>query len=128
MTVTPSTLSRASSYLRACSFHSSERKIGFVRERKMQRVRVSSHRAPVQRLGDSQMTLSPKFRIPVDDHMACRTVYCCDNRIVVVGRNLHVAVGHITSQGCSFSVHWQVVDAPESLSDFTPSSAQVLFA
>ncbi|XP_059307509.1 F-box/kelch-repeat protein At1g30090 [Lycium ferocissimum] len=55
-------------------------------------------------------------------------VDCCDNRIAVVGRNLHVAVGHITSQGCSFVVYWQVVDAPESLSDFTPSSAQVLFA
>lgn len=61
------------------------------------------------------------------------SVDCCDNRIVVVGRNLHVAVGHIkslhpSSKRCSFAVHWQVVDAPESLSDFTPSSAQVLFA
>lgn len=28
----------------------------------MQRVRVSSHQAPVHKLGDSQMTLSPKFR------------------------------------------------------------------
>ncbi|XP_009609743.1 F-box/kelch-repeat protein At1g30090 [Nicotiana tomentosiformis] len=64
------------------------------------------------------------------------SVDCCDNRIVVVGRNLHVAVGHIkslqqkntSSKRCSFAVCWQVVDAPESLSDFTPSSAQVLFA
>ncbi|MCD9638010.1 hypothetical protein HAX54_021619 [Datura stramonium] len=61
------------------------------------------------------------------------SVDCYDNRIVVVGRNLHVAVGHIkrlhpSSKRCSFAVYWQVVDAPEFLSDFTPSSAQVLFA
>lgn len=29
----------------------------------MQRVRVSSHQAPVHKLGDAQMTLSPKFRL-----------------------------------------------------------------
>ncbi|XP_026391858.1 F-box/kelch-repeat protein At1g30090-like [Papaver somniferum] len=29
----------------------------------MQRVRVSAHQAPVQKLGDSQITLSPKFRL-----------------------------------------------------------------
>ncbi|KAM7525003.1 hypothetical protein LguiA_014905 [Lonicera macranthoides] len=29
----------------------------------MQRVRVSSHQVPVHKLGDSQMTLSPKFRL-----------------------------------------------------------------
>ncbi|WVZ60067.1 hypothetical protein U9M48_010133 [Paspalum notatum var. saurae] len=29
----------------------------------MRRVRVSSHHSPVHRLGDSQMTLSPKFRL-----------------------------------------------------------------
>lgn len=61
------------------------------------------------------------------------SVDCCDNLIVVVGRNLHVALGHIkslhpSSKRCSFAVYWQVVNAPDSLSDFTPSSAQVLFA
>ncbi|MFX9847890.1 F-box protein, partial [Acinetobacter baumannii] len=29
----------------------------------MQRVRISSHQAPVHKLGDSQMSLSPKFRL-----------------------------------------------------------------
>ncbi|XAR72475.1 hypothetical protein NMG60_11019120 [Bertholletia excelsa] len=59
-----------------------------------------------------------------------------DSRIFVVGRNLHVAVGEIsrlnsasmTGKKCSFSVQWQVVDAPQDFSDLTPSSAQVLFA
>ncbi|KAL6198162.1 hypothetical protein ACLB2K_027954 [Fragaria x ananassa] len=31
----------------------------------MQRVRLSSQQAPVLKLGDSQMTLSPKFRLAV---------------------------------------------------------------
>ncbi|KAK9267836.1 hypothetical protein L1049_010272 [Liquidambar formosana] len=31
----------------------------------MQRVRISSHQTPVHKLGDSQMTLSPKFRLAV---------------------------------------------------------------
>ncbi|XP_059668909.1 F-box/kelch-repeat protein At1g30090-like [Cornus florida] len=64
------------------------------------------------------------------------TVSCCDCRIYVVGRNLHVAVGHILrlepestcEKKLSFSVQWQVVDAPEAFSELTPSSAQVLFA
>lgn len=42
------------------SSHPTHREI----EEKMQRVRVSSHQAPVHKLGDSQMTLSPKFRLP----------------------------------------------------------------
>ncbi|XP_042477263.1 F-box/kelch-repeat protein At1g30090-like isoform X2 [Macadamia integrifolia] len=53
-------------------------------------------------------------------------------RIYVVGRNLHVAVGHIQglSVSCSsgkkrnFSVQWQVLDAPEAFRDLTPSSSQ----
>ncbi|XP_059665597.1 F-box/kelch-repeat protein At1g30090-like [Cornus florida] len=64
------------------------------------------------------------------------SVNCCDCRIYVVGRNLHVAVGHIVrlnpentpDKKWKFSVQWQVVDAPEDFSDLTPSSAQVLFA
>ncbi|GAB4829361.1 hypothetical protein Ancab_019032 [Ancistrocladus abbreviatus] len=60
------------------------------------------------------------------------SVNSCDCRIYVVGRNLNVAVGHILRRlhvkRWSFSVQWHVVDAPESLSDLTPSSSQVLFA
>lgn len=64
------------------------------------------------------------------------SVNCCESRIYVVGKNLHVAVGHIsrtnptiTSENrCSFSVQWQVVDAPAAFSDLVPTSAQVLFA
>lgn len=57
----------------------------------------------------------------------------CDRRIYVVGRNLHVAVGHISRLGPNekkwrFFVEWQVVDAPDGLSELTPSSSQVLFA
>ena len=59
-----------------------------------------------------------------------------DCRIYVVGRNLHVAVGHISrlnqkgtcNKKWTFSVRWHVVDAPQSFSDLTPSSSQVLFA
>ncbi|QHO49213.1 hypothetical protein HN51_001164 [Arachis hypogaea] len=75
------------------------------------------------------------------------TVNACDCHIYVVGRNLHVAIGHISrllpdenfDEKWSFSVRWHVIDAPESLSDHTPlsseslsdhtpSSSQVLFA
>lgn len=64
------------------------------------------------------------------------SVNCYGFRIFVVGRNLHVAVGHIfrqygrcsSEEKSSFSVQWVVVDAPETLSDLTPSSAQVLLA
>uniref|UniRef100_A0A161XR75 F-box domain-containing protein n=1 Tax=Daucus carota subsp. sativus TaxID=79200 RepID=A0A161XR75_DAUCS len=187
----------------------------------MQRVRVSSQQAPVHKLGDSQMTLSPKFRLaalrsslfdssveaelelrgeplipglpddiahncllrlPVESHTSCKSVSrrwyqllgiseheriklkvyytntdcweavagaplpeqickpfsvnCCESRIYVVGRNLHVAVGHIsrTKQAITpenqwnFSVQWQVVDAPAAFSNLVPTSAQVLFA
>lgn len=63
-------------------------------------------------------------------------VNACDCQIYVVGRNLLVAVGHISKlnpkESCegkwNFSVQWQVIDAPKSLSNLTPSSSQVLFA
>lgn len=63
-------------------------------------------------------------------------VNACDCYIYVVGRNLHVAVGQIfklnpmknCSKKWSFGVRWRVIDAPESFSDLTPSSSQVLFA
>ncbi|GER26043.1 galactose oxidase/kelch repeat superfamily protein [Striga asiatica] len=49
--------------------------------------------------------------------------------IYVVGRNLHVAVGRVERAGSKgFRVEWRVVDAPGSLFDLTPASAQVLFA
>lgn len=59
-----------------------------------------------------------------------------DNNIYVVGRNLNVAVGQVSrvrsKESCerkwSFSIHWNVVDAPKNFSDLTPSSSQVLFA
>ncbi|KAL4286515.1 F-box/kelch-repeat protein At1g30090-like [Arachis ipaensis] len=61
-------------------------------------------------------------------------VNACDCHIYVVGRNLHVAVGHISrllpdensDEKWSFSVRWHVIDAPESLSVLTPSSSQVI--
>lgn len=65
------------------------------------------------------------------------SVNACGSKIYVVGRNLHVAVGHILrlnqeEDSCekrwSFSVRWNVVDAPEAFSNLTPSSSQILFA
>ncbi|XP_010549492.1 PREDICTED: F-box/kelch-repeat protein At1g30090 [Tarenaya hassleriana] len=57
------------------------------------------------------------------------------NRIFVVGRNLHVAVGNISPAvknddggKLGFSVWWDVVESPEKFSDLTPSSSQILFA
>ncbi|XP_072066630.1 F-box/kelch-repeat protein At1g30090-like [Arachis hypogaea] len=58
-------------------------------------------------------------------------INACDCHIYVVGRNLHVAVGHISrllpdensDEKWSFSVRWHVIDAPESLSDLTSSSS-----
>lgn len=60
-------------------------------------------------------------------------VSCLECEIYVVGRNLHVAVGHIVrvqtnEKKWRFCVKWRMVDAPGSLYDLTPSSAQVLFA
>ncbi|KAI3719684.1 hypothetical protein L6452_20586 [Arctium lappa] len=60
----------------------------------------------------------------------------CNDKIYVVGRNLHVAVGFIrihrlcntTDENLEFSVQWQVVEAPQSFFDLTPSDAQILFA
>lgn len=59
-----------------------------------------------------------------------------DCKIYVVGRNLHVAVGHISRVSLNgtcekkwcFGVQWNVVDGPGCFSDLTPSSSQVLFA
>ncbi|KAJ0081547.1 hypothetical protein Patl1_10049 [Pistacia atlantica] len=56
-----------------------------------------------------------------------------DSTIYVVGQNLRVAVGRISrlntsEKKWSFRVKWHVVDAPESFSNLTPSSSQVLFA
>ncbi|GAB2296894.1 hypothetical protein Dimus_030995 [Dionaea muscipula] len=60
------------------------------------------------------------------------SVNSCDCRIIVVGRNLHVAVGNVLrkqhEKKWSFSVGWHVVDAPDALTELTPSSSQVLFA
>ncbi|KAL2244665.1 F-box/kelch-repeat protein At1g30090 [Sesamum indicum] len=75
---------------------------------------------------------------PVLPEQICKpfSVNCWESKVYVVGRNLHVAVGHIlrmypsnpSGKKCRFSVQWQMVDAPQTLFDLTPSSAQVLFA
>ncbi|KAL1829576.1 hypothetical protein DCAR_0208916 [Daucus carota subsp. sativus] len=64
------------------------------------------------------------------------SVNCFDCRIYVVGRDFHIAVGHILGMDAgtnsvtssSFSVQWQVVYAPTAFSNWIPSNAQVLFA
>lgn len=60
------------------------------------------------------------------------SVSCCDERIFVTGRNLHVAIGEVSvasnmEDKMRFCVEWKVVIAPEGLAELTPSSAQVLF-
>uniref|UniRef100_A0A7N0VIV3 FKB95-like N-terminal Kelch domain-containing protein n=1 Tax=Kalanchoe fedtschenkoi TaxID=63787 RepID=A0A7N0VIV3_KALFE len=65
------------------------------------------------------------------------SVTSCEDRIYVVGRNLHVAMGDISkvkktqtgdrAEQLGFEVSWTVVDAPKSLCALTPSSTQVLF-
>ncbi|KAF8732264.1 hypothetical protein HU200_016243 [Digitaria exilis] len=69
------------------------------------------------------------------------SVSCLDSRIVVVGRGLHVAIGHVEKQtsstgggnsgsrsSSSYSICWQDVDVPKEFSDLTPSSSQILYA
>ncbi|KAJ8631443.1 hypothetical protein MRB53_024766 [Persea americana] len=64
------------------------------------------------------------------------SVNTCGCKIYIVGRNLHVAVGHVQRQGSSgdsgkkwsFSVQWEAVDAPEAFCGLNPSSSQVLYA
>ncbi|VFQ81558.1 unnamed protein product [Cuscuta campestris] len=57
-------------------------------------------------------------------------VSCYGNRIVVVGQYLKLAVGLVTKRlkTCGkefgFNVQWRVVDAPDNLCEFSPSSAQ----
>ncbi|KAJ6698555.1 hypothetical protein OIU79_011959 [Salix purpurea] len=63
-------------------------------------------------------------------------VSACDCKIYVVGRNLHVVVGHISrlqpkgicEKKWSFSVRWHAVDPPDSFCDLTPSSSQLLLS
>ncbi|EHA8587784.1 putative F-box/kelch-repeat protein [Cocos nucifera] len=60
------------------------------------------------------------------------------NRIFVVGRGLHVAVGHVEKKSYtgsngkgkkqSFSIQWQGMDVPQEFGGLTPSSTQVLYA
>ncbi|CAN6196892.1 unnamed protein product [Urochloa humidicola] len=65
------------------------------------------------------------------------SVSCLDSKIVVVGRGLHVAIGHVEKQpagggnsgsSSSYSISWQDVDVPKEFSDLTPSSSQILHA
>ncbi|CAK9162321.1 unnamed protein product [Ilex paraguariensis] len=99
---------------------------------------VSEHERTKLKVYDSDTDSWEAVLGPPLPEQICKpfSVNCYDCRIYVVGRNLHVAVGHIlrlrtentSEKKCSFSVEWQVVDAPEIFSDLTPSSAQVLFA
>jgi hypothetical protein len=65
------------------------------------------------------------------------SVSCLDSKIVVVGRGLHVAIGHVQkepagdpadSRSSGYSICWQDVDVPREFSDLTPSSSQILHA
>lgn len=66
------------------------------------------------------------------------SVSCLDSKIVVVGRGLQVAIGHIKKQSgsgsssnrrsSSYLIRWQDVDVPREFSDLTPSSSQILHA
>ncbi|XP_078162515.1 galactose oxidase/kelch repeat superfamily protein [Carex rostrata] len=62
-------------------------------------------------------------------------------RIVVVGRGLHIAIGHVercfdfSKSSCNkpfrkvnYAIRWEEVEAPHEFSDLTPSSCQILYA
>ncbi|PSS29010.1 F-box/kelch-repeat protein [Actinidia chinensis var. chinensis] len=99
---------------------------------------VSEHERTKLKVYDTDTDTWETIEGPHLPEQICKpfTVNCCNSRIFVVGRNLNVAVGDISrlnpasvsQKKWSFSVRWQVVDAPEDFSDLTPSSAQVLFA
>lgn len=48
-------------------------------------------------------------------------------KLYVVARSLHVAIGTISYSADSVSVEWEVIQAPETFSDFAPSNSQVLY-
>ncbi|EMS50967.1 hypothetical protein TRIUR3_10316 [Triticum urartu] len=57
------------------------------------------------------------------------SVSCLESKIVVVGRGLHVVIGHVKKQSsCDYLVRWQDVEVPRAFSDLTPSSSQILHA
>ncbi|QCD76975.1 hypothetical protein DEO72_LG1g597 [Vigna unguiculata] len=92
------------------------------------------------------VALNCLLRIPVQSHSACRAV--CKRWHMLLGNKerfftnrkqfglkdpwlfvfaYHKCTGKIQWQW-NFGVRWNVIDAPECLSDLTPSSSQVLFA
>nr|GMD86615.1 F-box/kelch-repeat protein At1g30090-like [Ipomoea batatas] len=99
---------------------------------------VPEHERTTVKVYDKETDTWNKVNGPPLPQQICKPfcVNCCSNKIIVVGRNLHVAVGLITRQQRGgeesprkgFCVEWQVVDAPQSLCHLMPSSAQVLFA
>ncbi|KZV21410.1 F-box/kelch-repeat protein-like [Dorcoceras hygrometricum] len=99
---------------------------------------VTEHERTKVKVYDAQCDSWDTVEGPPLPEQICKPfcVNCWECKIYVVGRNLHVAVGHImrvysvddSDKKCRFAVQWQTVDAPGSPFDLTPSSAQVLFA
>ncbi|KAL0363575.1 UNVERIFIED_CONTAM: F-box/kelch-repeat protein [Sesamum calycinum] len=99
---------------------------------------VTEHERTKLKVYDTETDSWDVVEGPVLPEQICKPfcVNCWESKVYVVGRNLHVAVGHIlrmypstpSEKKCRFSVQWQMVDAPQTLFDLTPSSAQVLFA
>nr|GMD93276.1 F-box/kelch-repeat protein At1g30090-like [Ipomoea batatas] len=96
---------------------------------------VPEHERTTVKVYDKETDTWNKVNGPPLPQQICKPfcVNCCSNKIIVVGRNLHVAVGLITRQQRGgeesprkgFCVEWQVVDAPQSLCHLMPSSAQL---
>lgn len=99
---------------------------------------VSEHERMKLKVYDKGSDSWDKVEGPPLPEQICKpfSVNSSDSRIYVVGKCLNLAVGYIsrTNQESNrqekgrFSVRWNVVRAPESLSELTPSSSQVLFA
>ncbi|CAI9096648.1 OLC1v1032841C1 [Oldenlandia corymbosa var. corymbosa] len=100
---------------------------------------VSEHERTKLKVYDTKSDSWEFVEGPALPEQICKpfSVNCCDSRIFIVGRDLHVAVGFIfrkytgntsAEKNYSFSVRWKVVEAPQHLTDLTPSSAQILFA
>lgn len=99
---------------------------------------VTEHERTKLKVYDTETDSWSLVEGPSVPEMICKP-FCVSSwecKIYVVGQNLRVAVGSVSrvfssaSSGkrCRFSVQWDVVDAPETLLDLTPSNAQVVLA
>lgn len=100
---------------------------------------VSEHERMKVKVYDAETDSWEAVKGPALPEQICRpfSVNACDSYIYVVGRNLCVAIGHVSGpeprravseRKGRFSIQWHVVDSPKWFSELAPSCTQVLFA